>query len=360
MKHRILHLTPDFNYSDGRSYYVYLLLKYLKKNGHEVYLCTNKGDSFERAEELGINIFTFSGLSKKTSLLKSLKFLSDIIKQNNITVIHSHHRYYELLANSLKKNNNIHTVFTALSIVDKRYFVEFKSDKIIAVSNSVKDMLIKKFKVNETKIILIPNFAEYKESNNNIGYEKADRKSFDQKEEIIILSVGRFHKEKNFATLFEAIALLKNYRIKVILIGEGEEKESYMKIIKENSLNVHLYPPQRNLKEFFDISDICILPSVTDPFPGFMLQSGLYQKAFIGSDVDGISELIEHGENGLLFEKRNAKELAVKIKLFIGNKSLARKCAVNLHKKVRAKYTQDQVIPQIEELYDKLSNEKIF
>ncbi|MDQ3194652.1 MAG: glycosyltransferase, partial [Bacteroidota bacterium] len=148
----ILYLTPDFNYGDGRSYYVYLLLKYFHRTGHNVYLCTNKGDSFDRLAESGIQVYTFTPLSLKTSFIKSVGYVSDIIKKNNISLIHSHHRYYELLAVAAAGDKNVHTVFTALSLVNKRYFVEYRSDSIIAVSRAVKDHLIEKFKVDEKTI----------------------------------------------------------------------------------------------------------------------------------------------------------------------------------------------------------------
>ncbi len=50
MKLNILHITPDFNYACGRSYYVYLLSKYLSRK-HNVTVLTNGGDSLERLEE---------------------------------------------------------------------------------------------------------------------------------------------------------------------------------------------------------------------------------------------------------------------------------------------------------------------
>lgn len=360
----ILHLTPDFNYSDGRSYYVYLILKYLKKAGHNVFLCTNKGNSFDRLQDQGIEVFTHDPLSKRSSFLKSLKYISDIAETYNIEIIHSHHRYYELLANSLSRRNKIQTVFTALSIVDKRFFVEYRSDKIIAVSNCVREMLIRKFNVNEDKISLIPNFAD--------SEEVVDRESAIDKREssivnrelgrsdnrIYILSVGRFHKDKDYETLFKAIALLKDYKIKLILVGEGAEKERYENIIKFYDLDAELVPPQRDLNKFYSIADLCVLTSIRDPLPGFMLQSGLHKKPFIGSYVDGISEVIINERNGLLFEKKNEVQLTEKIKLFLNDSLLAKKCAENLNELITKKYTEKTVMPEIEKLYISLLNRR--
>jgi glycosyltransferase involved in cell wall biosynthesis len=348
-----------------------LLLKYLQRAGHNVFLCTNDGDSFDRIIYTGIPVFMDLSLSKKSSFLKSSKYITGLVNENKIDIIHSHHRYYELLANSINKKKKVRTVFTALSIVDKRYFVEYKSDKIIAVSNCVKDMLIDKFNVDVNKISLIPNFVDSEEINvkrqtSNVKQEpgienreseiiKRESETGSRESETVnILSVGRFHKEKNYETLFNAISLLKDYKIKLSLAGEGEEKEKYENIIKSKSIDVELIPPQSDLTQFFYTADICILTSIRDPLPTFMLQSGLHCKPFIGSNVDGISEVIKNGENGLLFERKNEFELSQRIELFIKDKSLAEKCAGNLYRLVSEKYTEKTVIPEIEKIYKDL------
>jgi glycosyltransferase involved in cell wall biosynthesis len=350
----ILHLTPDFNYTDGRSYYVFLLLKYLKKEGHNVCLLTNGGDSADRLEELKIPVLIKKQLSDKFSFVKSLKFIKEAALNFNADIIHSHHRYYELLANTaaISLKRKLRTVFTALSIVDNRYSVEYKSDRIIAVSNSVKSMLANKFKVDTNKISLIPNFADSEEI--NFSGKITETKLNSVQNEINILSVGRFHKEKDHITLLKAIEKLKDKSISLTIAGEGEGKDSYLEFINSKSLNVKLVAPQKDLSDLYNNADICVLSSIRDPFPTFMLQSGLYKKAFIGTDIDGISELIISGENGLLFQKKNYNELAGRINLFTDNQSLAEKCGNNLFRAVKENYTEKKIIPEIIELYKTL------
>ena len=339
----ILHLTPDFNYSDGRSYYVYLLLKYFKKRGHNVFLLTNGGDSFDRLSESGIPYNADPSLSGKTSFVSSLKKISEKVDSLNIDILHSHHRYFELLANSLKRKRKVKTVFTSLSIVNNRFYVEYKSDKIIAVSNCIRDMLVNKFNVDENKISLIPNFVD--------SEEYSDRRKAFPDDSFCILSAGRFHRDKNYETLIKAVSFIREHKIKLILIGEGPEKHKYEKLIKQYSVDAELIPPQKDLRKYFDIADICVLSSVRDPLPGFMLQSGLHRKPFIGSDTDGIAEVIDNNTNGLLFEKKNESELSEKIRYFINNRPSALNCGDSLNKLVFERYTEKAVIPQIEDLY---------
>lgn len=345
----VLHLVPDFNYVDGRSYYVYLLLKYLQRNGINVVLCTNKGDSLDRARDIGIPVYTSSSLSFKPFLSKSISFISKIISNHNIQIIHSHHRYSELISNLLRSRKSIHTVTTALSLVSRRYGVEYKSDRIIAVSGSVKKMLVEKFNVAANRISQIPNFADSEDVIDTDQNKPNNRKSRDA--EIKILSAGRFHREKNFGVLIEAISLVKDLNIKLTLIGSGNEEANYRKLIASTGINAELIAPQKDLKQFFKDADICILTSRRDPLPTFMLQCGLFGKPFIGSDVDGIAEVIKDGTNGLLFESGNPGELATKIRKFADDRQLAGKCAMELRELVINKFTEKKVIPEILKIY---------
>lgn len=347
MKLRILHITPDFNYVDGRSYYVSLLLKYFKKRGHYVHLAANGGDSLDRAD---CDVTLIPQFSNKYSYVSSVRNLSELAKKLKIDIIHSHHRYYELLANSVPGKHH-KTVSTALSLVDRRYFVDYKSDKIIAVSNVVKDMLLKKFGVKENKIELIPNFVDSDEINS--GYQNKNQPAAG-KNKFTILSAGRFHKEKDQMTLLKAMALLNDRNIKLILIGDGEEETSLRKFVNTKKINVEFIPPQTHLDKHFIAADMCILTSVRDPLPSFMLQSGLHGKPFAGTNTDGIAEVISNGVNGILFPKKDERAAAEAILFLISHPRDSSTMAGNLHKLIMRDYTERTVVPKIEKLYNSL------
>ena len=359
MKLNILHITPDFNYACGRSYYVFQVLKYLKMKKHNILLLTNGGDSFDRLDELRIPYKISKNLHSKNilSFFKNVNYIKELIKSENIHILHTHHRYSELLAvqaSGSKKNKKVKTVLTSLSIVKRRYSVEFKSDKIIAVSKTVKNMLTRKFNVPENKIMLLNNFTDTDEIHELeiLSHSTAKHHS----NNFNILSIGRFHHEKNFEALLKALNLLNNRRIKLILVGEGDKDIDYRKYIKTHHLNVEIVVPQKDLIEYFLLADICVLPSARDPFPNFMLQSGLHRKPFIGANVDGIGELIKDGVNGLLFESGNINELASKIMEYRMNPDLARRCAIQLHSDVINHYTQEIIAPKIEKVYRDLEH----
>ena len=248
----ILHITPDFNYACGRSYYVFLLLKYFKKRGHNVLLVTNAGDSFDRLKDNNIPYITLESLNSKSpfSFAKNMSILNNLIDEFSIDIIHSHHRYAEFMALQASKlsRKSIKTVFTSLSLVQRRSNIEYRSDVIIAVSKAVQNMLLTKFNVDPQKIMLIHNFTDTEEIHE---LEVIAQNPKDHGNTFNILSIGRFHSDKNFEVLLKALKLLADPKIKLILIGEGEKKEEYSDYIRTNRLNAELITPKQNLLEYF-------------------------------------------------------------------------------------------------------------
>jgi len=351
LKGNILHIVPDFNYCNGRAKYVYLLCKYLKKEGYNIIVITNGGDSLVRLDSLNIKYFILKDLQKKNPILitKILFKLLKFYKSNKIDITHIHHRYDDLVLYLIKKKVKIKNVMSVLSIFKRKKIFNYKSDVIIAVSNSVKENLIDIFQQKSININVIPHFIEIPFVKNNHSNIKLNENQH------IIFSAGRFHYEKNYETLIKAIGLLNPHNLMLLLIGEGNMKDIYIKLAQKNKVNLNIKSTENNLEKYFINSTICVLPSVVDPFPFFMLESGAYKKPFIGSSVDGIKELIKHGKNGLLFEPGNHYDLAKKIEMYLNNTELMEICAENLYKEVTENYTPEKIMPQIIDIYKNLN-----
>ena len=85
-----------------------------------------------------------------------------------------------------------------------------------------------------------------------------------------------------------------------------------------------------------------------------MIESGLLSKPVIGTNVDGISEIIKDHETGALFCKENVDDLRDNIIELLSDKDLMNKIGKNLNIDVQNKYISEKIIPQIEDFYNKL------
>ena len=120
------------------------------------------------------------------------------------------------------------------------------------------------------------------------------------------------------------------------------------KFCELNKSSVSLLSSKENIFDYYNLMDLVVLPSRIDPFPLVMLETGLMNRPFIGSNVDGIAELIEHEKDGLLFESGNVDDLKNQILRIFNNRLLADTLAKNLNKKVLESYTVEKIIPQYE------------
>jgi glycosyltransferase involved in cell wall biosynthesis len=142
-------------------------------------------------------------------------------------------------------------------------------------------------------------------------------------------------------------------KIKLLVIGSIEDDQTKVLFEKKES-NVMLLPPQKDLKPFYNISDIIVLPSREDPFPYVMLEAGAMKKPLIGSRVGGIEEFIQDGANGLLFESGNTTELVEKILYFINNPIKAKELGEALYEKVKLTNTCEEYFNKLRKIYSEI------
>jgi glycosyltransferase involved in cell wall biosynthesis len=357
----ILHISPNFNYICGVSKYVYLILKELKKyeksEDLKLFFLTNGGDSLERLKNIGIktHLINFSkGLKNLFYVNDNLKQLEKFCIENEINIIHTHHRYPEFLSNIIKRENQIKTITTVHSIVKGFKFLSFKSDKIIAVSKAVEKNLIEKFNIDKGKIIQIYNpiaFDDYIEDKTDKEKKTIIGVPDDSK---IFLFVGRWTKLKGVDILINAFSQIfeKYDNVYLILITDVPDVVKN-KILKISSKFIFIRP-QRDISYYYKICDAVVLPSRVESFPYTMLEAGLHRKLFIGTNLGGISEFIENEKNGLLFENGRVDQFVNLVSSVIQSSNELQKLRQNLFEKISYLSRPEKYCSQLIEIYRSL------
>jgi len=358
LKKRILYISPNFNLACGVSKSVFTLLTSdeLKKE-FNLHFITNGGDALQKLDKASIN---YSLINFKTDkifhfdLFRNLKWLRKYCEEKEIDIIHSHHRYPEYLSNSIKKFLGIKTVVTVHNFVTRFKHFSYKADRIIAVSCSVRNYLYKYFKISENKIDVLYNCI--------IDESRGEYTSYSLKNDLniplenkIILYTGRINEEKGINSLVDAFNMISKDFTAMELVLLGDNKLS-LELISKISINakIHLLPSREKVSDLYKISDVVILPSLNEPLGYTMLEAGLYKVPFIGSRSGGISEFIDDGVNGFLFEPGNADDLADKIRYVINNPKKAKSAAVQLHKKVKKYCNCEEYFTRLKRIYEEL------
>lgn len=361
MKTNLLYISPNFNYSCGVSRNVYQCLKHFScDDDYEVHFISNKGDSFERIENLNVK-FCKMNFEKDhhnpLRLIKDFFSLYSYCKKHKIQLIHSHHRYLELLAVLVSKFINIKTITTVHSFVTGLSSLSFRSDKVICVSNAVKKNLLDNYKHTGNSILLVHNCIEYFSFNNLTKPNELRTKLGLLDDDIVLLFTGRISKAKGVDTLLVAFekVLKFNAKVKLILLGQLDDI-NVSEAIKNHADRVFVIPPQNNVSEYFQVANIVVLPSKFESYPYVMLEAGAMKKPFIGSRTGGISEFIDDGINGFLVEPGNIDELTQKIIYVLQNPELATQAVEKLYDKVKEKNNCNQYFEKLEKIYSEIMN----
>jgi len=108
--------------------------------------------------------------------------------------------------------------------------------------------------------------------------------------------------------------------------------------------------------EAIDACDILISPFFEPHFSRPIIEAFAFGKPVIASNLVGMDEVLEHGVNGLLFEKGNPQELAKAINYLSENPNLAIEMGKKGREKAKLLFTPERNMPKLEQLYVELKN----
>ena len=198
-------------------------------------------------------------------------------------------------------------------------------DCVIVNSLDFKKELKKKFNVNSICIYNPLNSHQIIK----LSKQKINFPFFNSKKVLKIINIGRFVDQKDHMTLLRAVKLIKNkLKFRLLIIGEGKNKEKIINYINKNNLNnnVKVLDYKKNPFKYIGLSDIFILSSVYEGLPNVLLEAICLKKFVISSNCPtGPAEILNDGKGGLLFKVQDHNDLAKKIIFYSKNKLKLRK-----------------------------------
>lgn len=255
-------------------------------------------------------ILNISGLDPEYSSLKSqvnrflYKFLIYLVK--NDIIIHSYNnlisKKFYYLYNLIRPSNLIfHERGNAwnLDTSKKAFLVKNAnlSKLIVCNSESTKIILNKKFGINLKKLKVIYNGV----ISDQMILEANKPNISESKDKFIIGYVGRLETNKGVHTLIKSMQYLDNQKFQLNIIGDGslrEELERYTLELGLKSVNFlgRITNAWSKIKNF----DVIVVPSIREPLGNVIIEAALHKVPIIASRVDGIAEIIDDYQTGIL------------------------------------------------------------
>lgn len=195
-----------------------------------------------------------------------------------------------------------------------------RSERIISVSQGIKDDLIHNFNIKPFLIEVIHNPVDAA-SIKKLSMEKLDKEHEWIFKNKVIISVGRLSHEKAQDDLIRAYAQLMDIPdLSLVLLGEGEDKAALKKIVLENKLldRVHFLGFQKNPYKFIAKSKLFVLSSKWEGFPNVVLEAMACNIPVISSDCPtGPSEIFLNNKFSNLYQVGDIDQLSLKLRAFL-------------------------------------------
>jgi glycosyltransferase involved in cell wall biosynthesis len=158
---------------------------------------------------------------------------------------------------------------------------------------------------------------------------------------------------KRHVDLVDAAMLLRarNYPVKLLFIGDGEERERIMAHAYDKGMGeyVHITGFQSDVRPFVAACDIMVVASISEALSMSVLESMAMKKPVVATDVGGIPEQISHGVNGFLFQPFDVHALSNYIEQIIQN-GLAEEMGDRSRSIIAEKFSRVRMIDEYEKV----------
>jgi glycosyltransferase involved in cell wall biosynthesis len=184
---------------------------------------------------------------------------------------------------------------------DVRYFERL--DEIVTVSEECAQILKQRFPKQSAKVKTIYNIVSPKVIHAMVNKEQMAMYER-QKDETVILSIGRLHHQKGFELAIEACARLTalGYRVRWYIIGEGEERERLTALIRQHGLEERfiLLGLKANPYPYLQQADVYAQPSRFEGKSIAIDEAKILHKPIVVTDFSTAKDQITDGVDGLI------------------------------------------------------------
>ncbi len=236
-------------------------------------------------------------------------------------------------------------------------------DALIGICDGIKTELIQRG-MNPADITVVPNGVEA-DRFMPMDPDPAVLDRFGFRGKTVVAYIGTFAAFEGVRYLVKAlIQLIKGGRddLRGLIVGEGATYSECAQLAKEAGLaDKILHPgkvPHGDVKGIYSVVDILAYPRdrqrITELVtPLKPLEAMAMEKAVIGSDVGGITELIKNGETGLIHRAEDVDDLAAQIVRLADDPGLRKRLGQNGRRYVLEQRQWRRIIEKHFEVYDR-------
>ena len=315
-KIRVLECIRQGQIGGGESHLLSLVQNLDKAKFEPIVLSFTEGPMVEKLREMGIDCHVI--YTTKPFDISKWKAVKKFIKEKKPDIIHAHGTRANSNVLRPAKSLKIPVIYTVhgwsfhqdqkpwvkkMRIMGESYLTS-NSDLNISVSAS--NQQSGKEVIRSFNSVVINNGIDPLHFNADTISKDIRKELGIANDDIVVLFIARFTSHKQPLPLIHAFAkaLKKEPRLKLLMVGDGDDKEKAKQIVSDYKLEerIVLQPFRSDVKDILAAGDIFVLPSLWEGLPIGLLEAMAMGKAIVATNVDGTKEVIQNNINGLLIE----------------------------------------------------------
>lgn len=303
-------------------------------HGAESHVASNGGKLLPELEKCGAKHYLLP-LAKRNlwSVLWSAMKLANIIRENNIDLVHARSRapaWAAFIACRLT-NTKFITTFHGTHKIQNRFkrlynSVMVRGVRVIAISEFIRQHIMDNYQVASERIDVAPRGVDPEIFNPELFTQQDNddlRRTLGIKTDELVISLpGRLTRWKGQTVFLRALGEIKDIPWRALLIGGAGNKRAYEDELKKLAValgienRVKILGSQRDIARYYAVSNLVVSAS-TEPeaFGRVAIEAQAMATPIVSSAHGGSLETVKDGVTGWLYAPQSAADLAEKLRM---------------------------------------------
>jgi glycosyltransferase involved in cell wall biosynthesis len=331
------------------------------------------GSYADELKDEGVEVFVVG--QKDMGNWEAIRKMAAFFRRERVAIVHTHmfmsNTWGRLAALAARVPVIVSTEHLVREFMNPRkhylpdLLLSWGTDRVIAVSEKVRQSYVIGGGLNESKVVTIHNGIDIDKFDERGNGGSLRRELMLEGSGPVIGVVARFVEQKGHVYLLEAAREVAREfpDVRFVLLGDGPMRNMLVERTEEYGLrdNILFAGIRHDMAEVYPLMDISVLASLAEGFSITVLESMASGLPVVVTDVGGNAEIVIEGENGFLVPPKDPAALARKILLLLKDPEKRTLMGASARKRVvDGGFTVQNFVKSTEELYGKLLREKGF
>jgi glycosyltransferase involved in cell wall biosynthesis len=234
------------------------------------------------------------------------------------------------------------------------YLTTYSFDRIIFLSQGLKESLVPVFRTGKTKAEVIPNFVDVCKFRSPYSSDAHEAR---------IIFIGRLSDDKGIFELLKATSLLlsegRSLRVDILGVAETIDEERVVRnFVSSSGLNpvavFHGVKTGGEKARLLAAATLFVFPSKVEVFPLVLLEAYASCLPAICACVGAVPEILKDGENGFLVQPGDTAALADCMRRLLDDEKLRQTIGANNRMAAESLYSKDRAVRKLLEVFHNL------